>query len=194
MLWNGNRTHDKLEKWESNPWILIQNGNWTQGNCLKSGKLNPCIYLLLGIEPMTCWCCELEQKSLFPKFSSESMTKRCEFKLYHWLNMRIETRTYSSVKSKPYPRCPKGDSNSLLCCKVDSKQYKCSNLGIEPMNHVLWDKILVYLIKIFLNFYTLVMVFVHYGAVIIAYYEAVHCLFGHHKFGWSSLHRCMRSV
>jgi hypothetical protein len=24
--------------------------------------------------------------------------------------------------------------------------------------------------------------FVHYGAVIIAYYEAVHCLFGHHKF------------
>jgi hypothetical protein len=108
MLWNGNRTHDKLEKWESNPWILIQNGNWTQGNCLKSGKLNPCICLQLGIEPMTCWCCELEQKSLFPKFSSESMTKRCEFKLYHWLNMRIEPRTYSSVKSKPYPRCPKG--------------------------------------------------------------------------------------
>jgi hypothetical protein len=31
-------------------------------------------------------------------------------------------------------------------------------------------------------FYTLVMGFVHYGAVIIAYYEAVHCLFGHHKF------------
>jgi hypothetical protein len=22
--------------------------------------------------------------------------------------------------------------------KVESKQYKCSNLGIEPMNHVLW--------------------------------------------------------
>jgi hypothetical protein len=37
--------------------------------------------------------------------------------------------------------------------------------------------------KLFLIFYTLVMGFVHYGAVIIAYYEAVHCLFGHHKLG-----------
>ncbi len=194
MLRNGNRTHDKLKKRESNPWILLQNGNWTQGKLFKSGKLNLCICLLLGIEPMTCWCCELEQKSLFPKFSSKSMTKRCEFKLYHWLNMIFEPRTYSSVKLKPYPRCPKRDSNPLLCCKVGSKQYKCSILGIEPMNHVLWDKILVYLIKIFLNFYTLVMGFFHYGAVIIAYYEAVHCLFGHHKFGWSSLHWCMRSV
>ena len=64
------------------------------------------------------------------------------------------------------------------------KQYKCSNLEIEPMTHVLWDKILVkkYFLIIFF-FYTLVMGFVHYGAVIIAYYEAVHCLFGHHKFG-----------
>ncbi len=46
----------------------------------------------------------------------------------------------------------KGDSNPWLCCKIDSKQYKCSNLGIEPMNHVLWDKILVYLSKIFFKF------------------------------------------
>ena len=64
------------------------------------------------------------------------------------------------------------------------KQYKCSNLEIEPMTHVLWDKILVKKKIFFFNnfFYTLVMGFVHYGSVIIAYYEAVHCLVGHHKF------------
>jgi hypothetical protein len=65
------------------------------------------------------------------------------------------------------------------------KQYKCSNLEIEPMTHVLWDKILVkekYFFNKFFFFFTLVMGFVHYGAVIIAFYEAVHCLFGHHKF------------
>ncbi len=91
----------------------------------------------------------------------------------------------------------KRDSNPWICCKVESKQYKCSNMGIEPMNHVyetnsgLEKKILIFFIFFF---YTLVLVFVNYGAVIIAFYEAVHCLFGHHKFGWISLHRFMRSV
>jgi hypothetical protein len=36
-----------------------------------------------------------------------------------------------------------GDSNPCQCCKIDLKQYKCSNLGIEPLTHVLWEKILV---------------------------------------------------
>jgi hypothetical protein len=53
---------------------------------------------------------------------------------------------------------------------------KCLEMGVEPMNIL---KVCIY--RFF--FYTLVMVFVHYGAVIIALYEAVHCLYGHHKFG-----------
>ncbi len=52
---------------------------------------------------------------------------------------------------------------------------KCLEMGVEPMN--------ILKVCIYSFFYTLVMVFVHYGAVIIALYEAVHCLFGHHKFG-----------
>ncbi len=118
-----------------------------------------------------------------------------------------------------YTNVRKWESNPWTCWKYDSKPDQCSRMGIEPKNML---KVEIETIQMFKNgnrtpqkklclkwesnpwtyckcvyiiyFYTLVMVFVHYGAVIIALCEAVHCLFGHHKFGWISLHRCMRSV
>ncbi len=90
----------------------------------------------------------------------------------------------------------KGDSNPWLCCKVGWSNINVriwkSNPWLMCCGIKYWSK--KYFLIIIFFFYTLVMGFVHYGAVIIAYYETVHCLVGHHKFCWSSLHRCMRSV
>ncbi len=155
MSKNGNRTHNMLVKWESNPWIF-STGNRTH-DYVEGVNWN---YTIV-------WAWESNQEPI-----------------------QVWNRNPIQVFKR--------DSNPWICCKDESKQYKCSNLGIEPMNYFLWDKILVYLLlsKIFLIFYTLALVVVILnlcGMAKVAY-EAGHCLHGHHEFGWISLHRWMRSV
>jgi hypothetical protein len=140
--------------------------------------------------PWICWWCELKQTTGL-KFSIESVTKDVNLTypiVWAWESNPGPTQVWNR---KPIQGV-QGDSNTWLCFKVGLSNINVriwkSNPWLLCCETKYWSK------KLFLIFYTLVMGFVHYGAVIIAYYEAVHCLFGHHKFCWSSLHRCMRSV
>jgi hypothetical protein len=138
--------------------------------------------------PWICWWCELKQTTGL-KFSIESVTKDVNLTypiVWAWESNPGPTQVWNR---KPIQGV-QGDSNTWLCFKVGLSNINVriwkSNPWLLCCETKYWSKKII--------FYTLVMGFVHYGAVIIAYYEAVHCLFGHHKFCWSSLHRCMRSV
>jgi hypothetical protein len=55
----------------------------------------------MGIEPMNCWCGDLEQKSLFPKFSVEHM-----WKSVYWNQTNVQGLELKTVdcESKPSQR------------------------------------------------------------------------------------------
>ena len=95
MFKNGNRTHDNLEKWESNPWIRV-----------KKWESNPWI----------CWWCELKQTTGL-KFSSESVTKDVNLTypiVWAWESNPGPTQVWNR---KPIQGV-QGDSNTWLCFKV----------------------------------------------------------------------------
>ncbi len=132
--------------------------------CLKNGKSNPWICLKMGAEPMNMF--ERLNRTYTNVRIWESNPLTC-------LNVN---RIYASVR--------KWDSNPELLVKFE-RWFKLLEYlllsGVEPGMCIAILVLNMLLSKIFFFFYTLVMVFVHYGAVIIAFYEAVHCLFGHHK-------------
>jgi hypothetical protein len=94
------------------------------------------------------------KKSLFSNLAVSLWLKGVNLKPNIVPEWESNPRNLFKCEIENLSKVSKEDSNPWLCCKVDSKQYKCSNLGIEPMSHVLWDKILVYLLlsKIFLIF------------------------------------------
>ena len=120
MFKNGNRTHENLEKWESNPWICVKNGNWTHE-------------YVDGVN----W-----NKLLVWNFSSESVTKGVNLTypiVWAWESNPEPTQVWNR---KPIQGVQRG-LEPMTMLQGWLKQYKCSNLEIEPMTHVLWDKILV---------------------------------------------------
>ncbi len=127
---NGNRTHDMFEKWESNPWICIKMGIEPMNLCKNGNRTHEYVD---GVN----W-----NNTTGLKFSSGFMTESVNLNysiVWVWESNQEPTQVWNL---KPIPGVQR-DLNPWICCRVDFKQYKCSNLGIEPMNHVLWDKILV---------------------------------------------------
>jgi hypothetical protein len=105
MFKNGNRTHDNLEKWVSNPWICVK----------------------MGIEPMNCLCGDLEQKSLFPKFSFEHM-----WKSVYWNQTMVQGLELKTVdfESKPSQSLLKGLEPMNMFERLKSNLYQSVGMGM----------------------------------------------------------------
>ncbi len=100
-------------------------------------------------------------------------------------------RTHELVKSEK--------SKTFLWVKlVNETRPMVENWESNPWTCVwqLNSALLFFFFICLLIFYTLVLVMVilKFWGMAKGAYEAGHCLHGHHKFGWISLHRCMRSV
>jgi len=93
------------------------------------------------LNPWICWWCELKQTTGL-KFSSESVTKGVNLTypiVWAWESNPEPTQVWNR---KPIQGVQRG-LEPMTMLQGWLKQYKCSNLEIEPMTHVLWDKILV---------------------------------------------------
>jgi hypothetical protein len=190
--------------------LSLKGGNRTRKVVIVTLK---CVYiwqkcLKMGIEPMKClqngnrthefvngvnW-----NHTTVLQFSNEFMTEGVNPNysiVWVWESNQEPTQMWNR---KPIQGVPKGTRTHDYVARLTRSntivRFWESNPWIMFCETKYWSIWLKYFFFFFFNLYTLVMCFFHYGAVIIAYYEAVHCLFGHHKFGWSSLHRCMRSV
>ena len=93
------------------------------------------------LNPWICWWCELKQTTGL-KFSSESVTKDVNLSypiVWAWESNPGPSQVWNR---KPIQGVQRG-LEPMTMLQGWLKQYKCSNLEIEPLTLVLWDKILV---------------------------------------------------
>jgi hypothetical protein len=142
-----------FKKWESNPWRALK----------------------MGVEPMTCWCCELEQNHCLIILVVNIWLKGVNWNQTNVQEWESNPKNLYMWKSKTFLWVKMVNESRSIGWKWELNPWTC-------VWHLSNDLLFFYR---FVILYTLVLVMVilKFWWMAKGAYEAGHCLHGHHKFG-----------